>query len=75
MLFLKTMKCYDQFTNLFQPKNRPWSKKRELKERKELKKTQKELKRKRKHDSLDNAELDDLANDAKLIKKLKKGKV
>ena len=52
-----------------------WSKTMEKKDRKKTRREIKELKRKRKMAELDDDELEDLAKDARLVKKLKTGKV
>lgn len=58
-----------------QPKNEPWSKQKAKKERKKKRREIKEMKKKRSHAEMNKDELDDLANDMRLIKKLRKGKV
>ena len=58
-----------------QPKNEPWSKQKAKKERKKKRREIKEMKKKRSHAEMNEDELDDLANDMRLIKKLRKGKV
>ena len=45
------------------------------KERKKKRREIKEMKKKRRHAEMNEDELDDLANDMRLIKKLRKGKV
>ena len=59
---------------ILQPKVEPWSKQKDKKARKLKRREIKEMKRKRKH-VFDDNDLDDLAKDARLLKKLKKGKV
>lgn len=51
-----------------------WSKQKEKKEKKLKRREVKEKKRKRKAE-MDESELDELASDSRLLKKLKKGKV
>ena len=57
-----------------QPKTESWSKQRERKEKKEKRREYKDRKRKREQE-MDEDDLEDLAKDARLVKKLKKGKV
>ena len=54
-----------------QPKSVPWSKEKERKEKRRRRKIIKERKRK----AFNDAELNELDNDLRLVKKLKKGKV
>ena len=57
-----------------QARGQAWSKQKEQKQKKQRRREIKELKRKRKND-LDAADLEELADDTRLLKKLKKGKV
>ncbi|KAK2185955.1 hypothetical protein NP493_218g04013 [Ridgeia piscesae] len=53
----------------------PWSKAKERKEKKKCRREGRQLRKKRKMAELDDDELEDLAKDARLVKKLKKGKI
>ena len=61
-------------SSLLQPKTESWSKQKDKKDRKQKRQEVKEYKRKRKL-AVDEGDLADLASDARLLKKLKKGKV
>ncbi|KAI0208698.1 ATP-dependent RNA helicase DDX55 [Lamellibrachia satsuma] len=53
----------------------PWSKTMEKKDKKKTRREVRQLKKKRKMAELDDDEMEDLAKDARLLKKLKKGKI
>ena len=66
---------YDVTRTYFGLQTVPWSKAKERKEKKKCRREGRQLRKKRKLAQLDDDELEDLAKDARLVKKLKKGKV